>query len=172
MTVNKMEVKQINQHEIGISGLAHLLMMIVEEGSSVGFLPPLKKTEAEKYWSSLMLDDICLFTAEINGEIAGTVQLHLSTKPNGLHRAEIAKLMTHPSFRNRGVARMLMEKAEQKAREEGRTLLILDTREGAPSNKLYLSLGYKEAGKIPSYALSADGSMHATILYYKQLADS
>jgi len=72
-----------------------------------------------------------------------------------------------PAYRRRGIARALMEMAEERARQEGRRLLVLDTREGAPSNQLYVSLGYTRAGRIPSYAQSATGTLDATLLYYK-----
>jgi ribosomal protein S18 acetylase RimI-like enzyme len=75
--------------------------------------------------------------------------------------------MTHPDFRRKGLARLLMEKAEERAREENRTLLILDTREGDPSNLLYRSLGYIEAGRIPQYAQSFNGVLDASVFYYK-----
>ncbi|MNE72787.1 Acetyltransferase [compost metagenome] len=60
-----------------------------------------------------------------------------------------------------------MQHAEDRARREGKTLIVLDTREGDPSNLLYTSMGYSQAGRIPGYALSADGSFDATIIYYK-----
>ena len=60
-----------------------------------------------------------------------------------------------------------MEEAEEIAIVEGRSLLVLDTREGDPSNFLYTSLGYNEAGRIPYYAKSADGQLDSTVLYYK-----
>lgn len=77
--------------------------------------------------------------------------------------------MTHPNYRLRGIGRLLMQKAEGRARHDGRTLLVLDTREGDPSNILYTSLEYIEAGRIPGYARSADGNLDATVFYYKTL---
>lgn len=103
----------------------------------------------------------------MNDIIVGSVQLHLSTKANGTHRAEIAKLMTHSNYRRNGIARSLMQKAEDRAKQEDRSLIVLDTREGDPSNLLYTSMGYIQAGRIPSYAISANGELHATIFYYK-----
>lgn len=110
-----------------------------------------------------------LYVAKINNEVAGSIQLHFVTKPNGIHRAEICKLMTHPNFRRNGIGRSLMCKAEERAKQENRTLLVLDTREGDPSNKLYKSLDYQEAGKIPEYAISPNGNLDATVIYYKFL---
>ncbi len=48
-------------------------------------------------------------------------------------------------------------------------LLVLDTREKDPSNLLYASLGFAEAGRIPAYAESADGGFDASVFYYKKL---
>lgn len=77
--------------------------------------------------------------------------------------------MVHPHARRLGIARKLMDIAEKTAVQDGRSLIVLDTREGAPSNILYRSLGYLEAGRIPQYAKSANGQLHATVIYYKQL---
>lgn len=153
------------------SGLTRLLVDVVGDGASIGFLPPLDQHVARVYWSTVLGDDVRVWVVRQNGEVVGTVQLHLATKQNGLHRAEIAKLMVHPSQQRKGIGRSLMLLAEGKAREEKRTLLVLDTREGDPSNLLYRSLGYIEAGRIPQFAESADGKLDATVIYYKLLTD-
>jgi len=150
-------------------GLRRLLIDVVADGASIGFLPPLSEAEAERYWSGVGGEDVAVWVARQGGDVVGTVQLHLCMKPNGMHRAEIAKLMVSPRARRRGVARRLMEAAEARARAEGRSLLVLDTREGDPSNALYSSLGYVPAGRIPGFARSANGALDATILYYKLL---
>ena len=46
---------------------------------------------------------------------------------------------------------------------------MLDTREGDPSNRLYKSLDYREVGKIPEYAISPNGALDATVIYYKSI---
>ncbi|MFK7692074.1 GNAT family N-acetyltransferase [Paenibacillus sp. HJGM_3] len=149
--------------------LANLLVQVVEDGASIGFLPPLGESMAVRYWQQVLATDVILWVARIDDRIVGSVQLHLCGKANGLHRAEIAKLMTSPDYRRRGIGRQLMQEAEDRARQEGRSLLVLDTREGDPSNRLYSSMGYIEAGRIPGYARSASGELDATILYYKEL---
>jgi ribosomal protein S18 acetylase RimI-like enzyme len=62
-----------------------------------------------------------------------------------------------------------MQRAEEIAQKEGRSTIVLDTREGDPSNLLYSSLGYFLAGSIPNYAKSANGELHVTNYYYKIL---
>ncbi|MUT64660.1 GNAT family N-acetyltransferase [Paenibacillus sp. NEAU-GSW1] len=147
--------------------LSELLVEVVNDGASIGFLPPLCQADAAEYWSSAIGPDVLLFNARLDGRIVGTVQVHLSTKQNGSHRAEIAKLMTHPGYRRRGIGRALMERAEESAKQAGRSLLVLDTRDGDPSNGLYTSIGYIPAGSVPYYAQSANGELHATNFYYK-----
>jgi ribosomal protein S18 acetylase RimI-like enzyme len=160
------EVKSIGEH---LDKLSELLVKVVEDGASIGFLPPMKLSEAKSYWDTVLKPEVILFIAKINDEIVGSVQLHLCTKPNGSHRGEIAKLMTHPDFRRKGIGRAIMQKAEERAKQENRSVLVLDTREGDPSNRLYASIGFVAAGRIPNYAQSANGELHATVYYYKLL---
>jgi ribosomal protein S18 acetylase RimI-like enzyme len=166
MGVEIINVSKIDEH---VEELSDLLIKVVHNGASIGFLPPLKKDDADAYWRSCAAPEIIFLAAKIEGKIAGTVQLHLCTKPNGTHRAEVAKLMTHPSHRQKGIARHLMKEIEKRAKQEGRTLLVLDTREGDPSNLLYQSIGYIEAGRIPNFAQSETGTLDTTILYYKNI---
>ncbi|WP_373228584.1 GNAT family N-acetyltransferase [Cohnella sp.] len=161
------KIEQLNSIQEHIDELSELLIQVVEDGASIGFLPPLNFSETIRYWENVINPEVILFVAKINNQIVGSVQLHLCTKENGGHRAEIAKLMTHPNYRRNGIGRSLMQKAEERAKQEGRSLLVLDTREGDPSNFLYTSIGFIEAGRIPNYAKSASGELHATIYYYK-----
>ncbi len=149
--------------------LSELLIATVNEGASIGFLAPMEEHSADAYWESVPSAGTLLLSAWLNGTLAGSVQLHLCLKENGLHRAEICKLMVHPQFRRKGIARTLMQNIHRMAAENERTLLVLDTREGDPSNALYQSLGYTAAGLIPGYARSSDGRLEATVLYYKRL---
>ncbi|WNS41150.1 GNAT family N-acetyltransferase [Paenibacillus sp. MMS20-IR301] len=151
-----------------IQELSTLLIEVVADGASIGFLPPLARDEAAAYWEGVPGPDVRLWVALEDGVVTGTVQLHPVMKPNAPHRAEVAKLMVHPAHRRKGLAAQLLETAEQAAAAEGRTLLVLDTREGDPSNLLYQSRGYIRVGRIPDYVISADGDKSATVIYYKQ----
>ncbi|MEW9052451.1 MAG: GNAT family N-acetyltransferase [Neobacillus sp.] len=164
-----LKIEELTSIETHIDSLTDLLVQTVDDGASIGFLPPMKQSDARDYWQTVCSPNVILFIATLNNEIAGTIQLHLCSKQNGLHRAEIAKLMTGPNARRKGVGRSLMKAAEERAMEEGRTLIVLDTREGDPSNLLYQSLGYIQAGKIPHFALSGEGELDTTVIYYKEL---
>ena len=153
--------------------LVSLLQDTVHGGSSVGFLPPLTFEAAREYWLET-LNEVAqgkrlLLVSSEAGDVTGTVQLALVSKQNGLHRAEVQKLLVHSSFRNRGIARALMDAIEKSAREAGRTLLVLDTEQGSIAERLYERCGYTRAGIIPQYALSTDGSLINTVVFYKLL---
>jgi len=150
----------------------------VDSGASVGFLPPLGTDEASRYWDSVASavqdGSRVLLVARQADRPVGTVQLDLATRANGLHRAEVIRLMVHRDARRLGLGRALMLAIEAEARRLGRTTLVLDTRQGDPSEHLYRQLGWVLGGNIPRYARSADGSLHTTAFYYKliQGADS
>lgn len=169
MLVNNVKIEQVEIIEEHVDELSELLIQVVEDDASIGFLPPLQLSDANKYWMNVLNPEVLLFVAKINNQIVGSVQLQLCTKQNGGHRAEIAKLMTHPNYQRNGIGRSLMKNVEERAKQEGRSLLVLDTREGDPSNFLYSSIGYIHAGKIPYYAKSANGELHSTVLYYKSI---
>lgn len=154
-------------------GLVALLQDAVESGASVGFLPPLDTATAQRYWDAIC-DDVVerlrvLLVAREDNTIIGAVQLELAQKPGEQHRAQMKKLMVLRSARRRGVARALLAAVEEEARREGRSLLILDTREGEPAERLYQACGYTFVGRIPKYARSADGSLHTAVIYYRLL---
>ena len=94
------------------------------------------------------------------------LQLELARKPNAAHRAEVQRLLVLRSVRRQGIAEALMRQLHELARQHRRTLLVLDTREGDPSELLYQKLGYIRAGMIPGYARSGDGALDATAFYY------
>ena len=170
----KIELVTNKQAEPHLANLIALLQDAVAGGASVGFLPPLNKSDSATYWQSVMaaMQDGSRWlwiASTAGGALAGSVQLDVCMKPNGLHRAEVSKLMVHSNARRQGIASLLMHALEAHARFHDRTTLVLDTRAGDPSEILYQALAWTKIGEIPQYARSADGSLHATASYYKLL---
>ena len=161
------------QASAAIDELVILLQDTVESGASVGFLPPLSREDACAYWDKVIHqvsdETRVLLIARVEDEIAGSVQLEAARWVNGMHRAEVQKLMVHRRFRQQGIGRGLMQVVEEEARKIGRTLLVLDTRRGDVAEGLYVRLGYSRAGVIPKYALSASGQLDDTVILYRQL---
>ena len=153
--------------------LIALLRDTVNGGASVGFIPPLASAQAEDYWLETFGEvgqgTRILLVSRDGEQVTGSVQLALATKQNGLHRAEVQKLIVHTRFRGQGIARALLCAVEEVARGAGRTLLVLDTEEGSIAERLYAKYGYTRSGVIPQYALSADGSLITTVVFYRLL---
>lgn len=150
-----------------------LLRDAVDDGASVGFLPPLEDKAAEDFWLE-MFGEVgggtrILLVAREAEELAGTVQLDLARKQTAQHRAEVQKLLVHTRFRGRGLGKALMSAIEEAAREAGRTLLYLDTIEGCAAEHLYVKCGYERAGVIPQFALSGVGVLEPTVIFYRLL---
>ena len=157
--MNGPEIAALSPQELedDLPGLAEVLHASVMAGASINFIMPYDEADATRFWREKVLPALrggrlALLVARIDGRIVGTVQLDCDTPPNQPHRAEVRKLMVHPSFRNRGIARALMAAVEDVARTQGRSLITLDTRTGDKAEPLYLSLGYRTVGIVPGYA--------------------
>jgi GNAT superfamily N-acetyltransferase len=155
-----------------VATLAEILVQVVAGGGSVGFMHPLAPAAAEAFWEGSLRaaarGERIVLGAWDGDVLAGTVTLLLDCPPNQPHRAEIAKLMTRPSQRGRGVALALMRRAEELAHTHGKTLLVLDTATEGGAGPLYEALGYTLAGDIPDYALKPHGGLTGTRLYWKR----
>jgi GNAT superfamily N-acetyltransferase len=155
--------------------LGEVLHAVVHVGAGVSFIVPFSLDEARAFWLDKVLPSVRARTrrvlvARCGGRIVGTVQLDLAVPPNQQHRAEVAKLLVHPTARRRGVARALMMALEGVAQSEGRTLLTLDTWTDGHAERLYRSLGYIAAGVIPRYARgSLTPQLEGTTIMYKEL---
>lgn len=160
----------LHLHELGA-----LLHACVHQGASVGFVLPFTTEESEAFWVSKVLPGVraetrLLLVACQGGRIAGSVQMDYDMPPNQTHRAEVRKLLVHPDFRRRGVARALMAELERRASLLGRSLITLDTRTNDAAEPLYASLGYRTVGMIPGYCHAPLGDrLDPTTIMYKAL---
>ena len=156
-----------------LGGLAEVLIDCVEGGASVSFMLPLPREKARAYWrgvaqSAARGERAVLAAVDPLGTIVGTVQLILDLPENQPHRGDLAKMLVHRRVRRGGVGAALLAAAEECAREEGRTLLVLDTA-NAEAARLYERHGWQRVGQVPGYALLPDGRPCATTFYFKTL---
>ncbi len=153
--------------------LAEILCACVEAGAAVSYLPPLALEAARAYWKRVASDVAAgtrlLLAGWVDGVLSGTVTLELCSAPNQPHRCEVHKLLVHPAARRRGLARALMQRVEREASAAGRRLLTLDTRAGDAGEALYRSMGWHDAGRIPGFALNADGTLGDTVFFWKEV---
>lgn len=155
--------------------LAELLQAVVAQGASVGFLADLSAADARSYWAEVdaaLGADHVLHVERIDGRIVATGQLVRCTKPNGHHRAEVAKVLVHPDAQGRGLGRTVMEVLEGRARSWGLSLLVLDTLSDSVAESLYTSMGWQPTGRVPAYAGTPDGVLQTCTFMWKALASS
>jgi ribosomal protein S18 acetylase RimI-like enzyme len=161
-----------------VTTLSEILIEVVANGGSVGFMHPLPMEAASAFWqASLASADrgerivLGAFDGEVlDGEaLVGTVTLLLDLPPNQPHRAEIAKMMTRLSHRHRGIATALLRTAERMASERGRSVLVLDTAVEDGAARLYEATGFALAGIIPDYAFKPHGGLTGTMIYWKRV---
>ncbi len=172
----EIEIRPLSASANTIAMLGDLLVETVANGGSVGFMHPLDRAIAARFWenglAAVARGERILLGAWEGDMMVGTVTLLVDCPPNQPHRAEIAKLMTRMSHRGRGVASMLLRAAERHAEDLGRWLLVLDTATDGGASSLYKRLGFQPAGEIPDYALKPHGGMTGTRIYWKRLARS
>ena len=162
-----------------VDALAELLIDCVDGGASVSFMAPLTRERAAAFWrgvaDGVAGNDRIVLVAEdherdrTNGTIVGTVQVVFAWPENQPHRADVAKMLVHRDARRHGLGARLLRAAEDAARDEGRTLLVLDTVTGSDAERLYARLGWTRVGVVPDYALWPDGRLCDTTFFYKRV---
>lgn len=155
--------------------LVRMVRACVAGGASIGFVQPFGEADAAAFWQGLFpaiqVGKRRLLVAIQGGRAVGTVQVVLDQPANGRHRGEIVKLMVHPDARHQGIAHALMMRIIEIARDAGKRLLVLDTREGTVE-PLYAALGFQLLGQIPLYARDPDSDhIAATSIMYRILPE-
>jgi len=157
-----------------LPAFTELLREVVNGGTSMGFLAPLGPGDGMDYWLSLRPDlnagTRLLLAAFLDGRLVGSGQLALSQWQNARHRAELQKLFVATSVRGRGVGRALMTALHDKARQHGRSLVVLNTRRVNGAQEFYEELGYRVAGVVPGWTVGRIGERYDTVLMYQELS--
>jgi GNAT superfamily N-acetyltransferase len=156
-----------------LDALAAVLADCVDGGASVGYMAPFSHADARSVYEEYVRDAEhgrrIILGAFVDGNLVGTAQLVVSVPPNQPHRADVARVLVHRSARRRGIAQRLMEQVEHEAREEGKTLLVLDAVTGGDAARLYERIGWTTVGVIPGYALYPDGRLCDTTVFWKRV---
>lgn len=157
-----------------IDELCDVLDDCVSGGASVSFMLPFARETAAAFWQGVAQsvarhERVVLIAVNGQQRIVGTVQIILDQPENQPHRADVAKLLVHQSARRQGIARLLMDKLDDIARENGKSVLVLDTATGSDAELFYRKCGWIRAGEIPRYALMPNGNVTGTTIFYKFL---
>lgn len=121
--VADIEITVLRMSAATCAQLSEVLIEVVADGGSVSFMHPLDPAAAQAYWEGALAaagrDEQVILGAWDGDLLAGTVTLLVDLPPNQRHRAEVAKLMTRPGHRGRGIATSLMQAVETIAVELG-----------------------------------------------------
>jgi hypothetical protein len=142
------------------------------DGGGFGWVTPPGRRALETYFRGVLLvPERELFVARLNGDIVGSAIL-VRPPRNNEAQAFAASLMHSyiaPYARGHGLARMLTEAVEERARELGYHILNLDVRETQTvAIRMYESHGYVRWGEHPEYAL-VRGKSVTGYFFYKRL---
>lgn len=144
----------------------------IQGGGGFGWVKLPSREILERFWYGVMvMPSRDLFVARMDGVICGTCQL-LKPPVNNEAQGFAVQLTTNfvaPWARGHGLAKMMVDAAEQKARDEGYTVINLDVRETMDrAISLYESMGYKRFGEHPYYA-KVDGQVLKGYYYTKMI---
>ncbi len=155
-----------------LSALCEATDAAILDGGGFGWVNPPGRRVMETYFRGVLLvPERELFVARLNGEIVGSAIL-VRPPRNNEAQAFAASLMHSyiaPYARGHGLARLLTDCVEERARELGYHVLNLDVRETqAAAIRLFEGMGYHRWGEHPEYALIR-GKAVAGFFYYKRL---
>jgi ribosomal protein S18 acetylase RimI-like enzyme len=174
--VSGIEIKPLSASPKISEALSAMMIEVVANNGSVSFMHPLEPERAAAFWNGALAaasrGERVILGAWDGEALVATVTLLLDCPPNQPHRAEVAKMMTRPSHRGRGIASALMRELEKLAVDHGRTLLVLDTATIDGASRLYERHGFTLTGEIPDYALTPFGELTGTKIYWKRIGAS
>jgi ribosomal protein S18 acetylase RimI-like enzyme len=142
------------------------------DGGGFGWLTPPGRQVIESYFKGLlMVPERELYLGRVDGVIVGSAQLVRPPRNNEAQAmaATVTQAFVAPYARRLGLARMMVMRVEERARNLGYQILNLDVREthrGAIA--LYEGLGYSRWGTHPAYA-RISGQLVAGAFFYKIL---
>ena len=109
-----------------------------------------KERYPKRMLRSLLSERECkTFFALEEGEVVGAVSIMLAPQTR---RAKLASIAVMPKHRGKGIAQMLIRKAENTALAEGNRTMTLEVgTSNVPALNLYLKDGFRIQGIIPDY---------------------
>lgn len=155
-----------------LAELAEATDAAIIEGGGFGWVEPQGRAALERHFRGVLLvPERELFIARLDGHVVGSAQL--VRPPRNNEAQAFAATLTHayiaPYARGYGLARMLVERVEERAAALGHRVLNLDVRETQTSAiALFESMGYVHWGTHPFYA-RVRGQTVAGRYYYKKL---
>ena len=147
-------VTELDDHDI--AELCEATDAAIIEGGGFGWVEPQGRAALERHFRGVLLvPERELFVARLDGMVVGSAQL---VRPHRNNEAQaFSAHLTHayiaPYGRGHGLARLLIQRVEERAAALGHRILNLDVRETQQTAiALFQALGYVLWGSHPVYA--------------------
>ncbi len=155
-----------------VHAIAEAATAAILDGGGFGWVKPPKAAVLEQYFRGVpLVPERELIVGRMDGVIYGAAQL-LKPSRNNEAQAFAASIMHNfvaPYARGHGLAHMIVQKAEERARMLGYHVLNLDVRETQTAAiALYERAGFTRWGTHPAYA-RVKGTAIQGHFYYKRL---
>ena len=155
-----------------LADLCYNAEQAIKAGGGFGWITVPPRDVLKRYWNSMLLVSTnTLIVGRLNGDIAGSMQLSFYP-PNNEAQKTIARIKSHfvaPWARGYGLAKAMIDKAEELGKHNGANCLQLDVRETQDAAiKLFKSKGYIQWGTNPNYA-QINGKYIKGLYFYKKL---
>ena len=145
---------QLNDAEL--ADLCEATDAAIIEGGGFGWVDPQGREALTRHFRGVLLVPACeLFVARLDGVPVGSAQLIRPPRNNEAQAlgAQLTHAYIAPYARGHGLARLLVQRVEERAAALGHRVLNLDVRETQTTAiALFESLGYTRWGTHPAYA--------------------
>ncbi|MDF1719411.1 MAG: GNAT family N-acetyltransferase [Minwuia sp.] len=164
--------------EVDLQDLCDATEAAIVDGNGFGWLIVPRRAVLESYWKGVVLmPEREVFVAWLDGRIVGSTQLLRPSRHNHAqgHICRLATFFIAPHARGLGLARGLLQMAEDAAREYGFEQIDLDVRETQTAAiQIYEQAGFVRWGVRQNYARVGEdyvtGFFYTKVLSHKRTA--
>ena len=158
--------------DLDLADLCNITEQAIKAGGGFGWLQVPPRETLNKYWKGLVVvKNRILIVGRLNDAIAGAMQLGLQPLNNEAQK-KICNITSHfvgPWARGYGLAKKMIDTAEDIAQENSVSCVQLDIRETQEAAiQLFKSKGYNQWGKNPNYAV-VEGKIIKGLYFYKNI---
>lgn len=136
--------------EADLPAIVDIFNATVPTRTSTAVLEPVSADDRREWFHEHSPDRHPLWVAELDGKIAGWLSIHAFVGRPAYRATVEVSVYVHDSFRRRGVARALLERAIRESPRLGITNLVgLILGHNAASLRLFEQLGFQQWGLLP-----------------------
>ena len=159
-------------NSVDLADLCNITEQAINAGGGFGWVSVPPRSLLNNYWKGVVIiENRKLIVGRLNNAIAGTLQLIFQPHNNEAQKniINIASHFVAPWARGYGLAKAMIDKAEEVGLENGAKFVQLDVRETQEAAiQLFKSKGYKQWGTNPNYA-QVGGKEIKIFYFYKRI---